>query len=104
MEKPPSGGCQLGDRSSNFETWADRAGAHEQEPMKSFEPRSMMQEHPQHLHVIKRASAHGERTYSWTVPARTFLKCFGDCCAVVSMRAFIVKRTCIVIVDRKAFI
>jgi hypothetical protein len=26
----------------------------------------MMQEHPQHLHVIKRASAHGERTYSWT--------------------------------------
>jgi hypothetical protein len=28
-----------------FEAWADCTGAHEQEPMKSFEPRSMMQEH-----------------------------------------------------------
>jgi hypothetical protein len=45
MEESPSGGCQLGDRGSDFETWADCTGAHGQEPMKSFEPRSMMQEH-----------------------------------------------------------
>jgi hypothetical protein len=38
--------------------WAHCAGAHEQEPMKSFEPRSMMQEHHS---PIKRASARRQR-------------------------------------------
>jgi hypothetical protein len=45
MEEPPRGGCQLGDRGSDSEAWADCTGAHGQEPMKSFELRSMMQEH-----------------------------------------------------------
>jgi hypothetical protein len=35
------------DRSSYSEAWAHRAAAHGQEPMKTFEPRSMMQEHLQ---------------------------------------------------------
>ena len=37
MEKSPSGGCQLGDRSSDTEAWRNRAGAHGQEPMKTFQ-------------------------------------------------------------------
>jgi hypothetical protein len=56
MEKPPSGGCQLGDRDSYTKAWAHCAGAHEQEPMKSFEPRSMMQEH----RSLNQASQHEE--------------------------------------------
>jgi hypothetical protein len=40
--------------------------------MKSFEPRSMMQEH---LHFIKRASVEEEKN-SWTAPAHTFLNYF----------------------------
>ena len=71
MEEPPSGGCQLGDRGNNFETWADCPETHEQEPMKLFffEPRSMIQEHPQRLHVIKRASAHRGKNIQLDEPA-----------------------------------
>jgi hypothetical protein len=53
MEEPPSGGCQLGNRSGDTKTWSHHAGAHGQEPMKYFELRSMMQEHRS---LIKRAS------------------------------------------------
>jgi hypothetical protein len=72
MEEPPSRGCQLGDRGNNFETWADCTEAHEQEPMKSFEPRSMMQEH----HPLNQASQRVEQRDSWRMPAFNF---FGHC-------------------------
>jgi hypothetical protein len=72
MEKLPNGGCQLGNRGSDPKTWAFYTGAHGQEPMNSFEPRSMMQEHP---YLIKRASA-WRKKYSWIAPAHTFLKYF----------------------------
>jgi hypothetical protein len=41
--------------------------------MKSFEPRSMMQEHPRNS---SSEPARGERRYSWTVPAHTILNYF----------------------------
>jgi hypothetical protein len=59
MEKSPSGGCQLGNRDSDSKAWADCAGAHGQEPMKSFELRSMMQEH---LRRHETSSVEEERT------------------------------------------
>jgi len=65
VEKPPSGGCQLGDRCSNTKAWAHRAGAHGEYPMKSFEPRSMMQEH---CSLIKRANT--SRGNNWTTPTQ----------------------------------
>ena len=67
MEEPPSGGCQLGDRGSDSEAWADCIGAHGQEPMKSFEPRSMMQEHRSLNQVSQREEEKrtaGERQHS----------------------------------------
>jgi hypothetical protein len=33
MEESPSGGCQLGVRDNDFETWANCPRTHEQEPM-----------------------------------------------------------------------
>jgi hypothetical protein len=54
MEKSPSGGCQLGNRCSDTKAWAHHVGTHGQDPMKYFEPRSMMQEHRS---LTKRASA-----------------------------------------------
>jgi hypothetical protein len=62
-KEPPSGGCQLGDRGSDSEAWADCTGAHEQEPMKSFEPRSMMQEHRSIHHTSQREE---KKLNSWT--------------------------------------
>jgi hypothetical protein len=46
MEEPPSGGFQLGNRGIHTEAWSHHVAAHGQEPIKYFEPRSMMQEHP----------------------------------------------------------
>jgi hypothetical protein len=40
--------------------------------MKSFEPRSMMQEHPH----SSSEPARGAKKYSWTAPAHTFLNYF----------------------------
>jgi hypothetical protein len=72
MEESPSGGCQLGDRSSHSKAWTDHAGAHGQEPMKIFKLRSMMQEHRQ---LSKRAStSSGEQLEKQT---QNFEKCFG---------------------------
>ena len=53
MEEPSSGRFQLGDRSSYLKAWTNCAGAHGQDPMKVFKPRSMMQEHRQ---LSKRAN------------------------------------------------
>jgi hypothetical protein len=72
MEESPSGRCQLGDRSSHSKAWTDHAGAHGQEPMKVFKPRSMMQEHCQ---LSKRASTSSERSDGETNP--NFEKFFG---------------------------
>jgi hypothetical protein len=72
MKKSPSGGCQLGNRGSDSEAWADCAGAHGQEPIKSFKPRSMMQEHLR----CHGASSAGIKSYSWTTPAHAFLNYF----------------------------
>jgi hypothetical protein len=69
MEESPSGGCHLGDKSSDTETWAHCVGAHGQEPMKYFETRSMMQEHHS---LVKRASA-WTRERQLDQPANFFL-------------------------------
>ena len=81
MEESSSGICQLGDRSSYPKTWTDYAGAHGQEPMKVFKPRSMMQEHRQ---LSKRANTSSERSAGETNP--NFEKCFGIVAQVLNDR------------------
>ena len=75
MESSPSGGCQLGRGSSNLETWVDCTGAHGQDPMKSFEPRSMMQEHPHRPH-LDQASQRVEEKEQLDSANNTFLNFF----------------------------
>jgi hypothetical protein len=58
--------------ASDTEAWKDRAGAHGQESMKVFKPRSMMQEHCQK----HKASQRGVED-RW-ISQHTFWKYFGN--------------------------